>query len=57
MASRFTITDDEFVAFCEKVEKLRAEGLSDNTIAERVGVVRTTITQRMRRYREIKRVA
>lgn len=57
MAIRYVLTEDEFIAFCVKVEKLRAEGLSDSIIASRVGVSRTTIVQRMKRYRETKHVA
>jgi len=44
---------EELVAFCKRVEKLRAEGLDHRIIAERLGVGRATIHDRMRRYRGI----
>lgn len=44
----------ELEAFMQKVDKLRAEGLSDAQISIRVGVARTTIVQRRKRLRDIK---
>ena len=45
-------TENDFVLFCQKVIKLRAEGLTDRIISERMGVSRTTVVTRMKRYRD-----
>ena len=46
------MSQDELDAFCRKVAALKAEGLSCSVIAERLGVYRTTLYQRMRRYED-----
>lgn len=45
--------DEELLAFCKKVDALRAEGLTCAIIAERLGAARDTILARMRRRRAL----
>lgn len=47
------LSGDELVAFAEKVEKLKAEGLPTYAIMSRLGVSRTTLAGRMQRYRKM----
>jgi hypothetical protein len=40
-------------AFIRKIERLRAEGLSLNTLSERLRVPKSTIVDRMARHRSL----
>jgi DNA-binding NtrC family response regulator len=44
------LTPDEFVAFVKRVERLEAEGYRKFEIADILGVPRTTLYERLRRY-------
>lgn len=46
------LSGDELEQFVKKVEKLKAEGLPVYAIMARLGVPRTTLVSRLRRYRE-----
>lgn len=48
---RRVLSFEELDAFMRKVERLREEGLSDTTIGYRLGVGRSTITERRKRWR------
>ena len=45
------INDADLLTFVQKVEKLKSEGLSVTTICLRLGVPRTTLADRLRKYR------
>jgi DNA-binding NtrC family response regulator len=49
------LTSEEFVAFVKKVQRLEAEGYRKFEIADLLGVPRTTLYARLRRYREEKK--
>ncbi len=49
--ARCFLTDADLDAFALKVEALRADGIKGWALAERLGVTRTTINDRMSRWR------
>jgi hypothetical protein len=48
------MSGDELEKFVQKVEKLKAEGLPTYAIMERLGVPRSTLVLRLKRYRDTK---
>ncbi len=55
MAKAPELRGEELEAFAKKVERLQAEGLTLSLISERLGVVRSTLDNRMTRYRRLQR--
>jgi DNA-directed RNA polymerase specialized sigma24 family protein len=48
-------SETERVAFIEKVERLRAEGLTYQDIADRFGLSRSAVAERVRKYKRKQR--
>jgi transcriptional regulator of acetoin/glycerol metabolism len=54
--NRTFMKGDELAAFVEKVKRLKGDGMQTGDIARRLGVSRTTLNSRLRRYKESTRV-